>query len=277
MANRVFVSRRTIAELKAGKRPHFDYPVAAAGATANFNVYSATSLGAQAKQVAQAVLQRCEADGQTLSGFFGVPQMHCNLILAPLSPNQDGSGGAYHHSCIASDLYCDVQFTPAINTDLTNALVVAEEVEVYQATQNQGWDCGSSNGEGLSRVLAEALYPKVLDSYETSSAWIDTTDRPDWVSKNNNTDSDAVSNGCSVLFLFWLNTELNFSWQQICRAGAPTLAGTYQALTGKNTAYADFRAVIDKMFPLGQPSNVQVDNPFVAAMAAGVKTKKQGK
>jgi hypothetical protein len=59
------------------------------------------------------------------------------------------------------------------------------------------------------------------------------------------TDTDAVSNGCAVLFLYWLNTELNFIWQQICRAAAPTRAGTYQTLAGKNTAFADFRAVID--------------------------------
>lgn len=272
MANRVFVSRRTIAELKASKRPQFDYHVTAAGATANFNVYYATSLGAQGKTVAQAVLQNCEADGQTLSGYFGIPQPRCNIILAPLSPNNDGSGGAYHHSCIAADLYCDVQFTPTVNTDISNALVVAEEVEVYQATQNQGWDCGASNGEGLSRVLAEVLHPKVLGGYETASDWLDAPDRPDWVSRNNSTDSDSVSNGCSVLFLFWLNAELNLSWQQICRAAAPTLAGTYQALTGKNTAYADFRAAIDQMFPLGKPSNLKVDNPF-----GGVKVRKHGK
>jgi hypothetical protein len=86
------------------------------------------------------------------------------------------------------------------------------------------------------------------------------------------TDTDAVSNGCAVLFLYWLNTELNFTWQQICRAAALTRAGTYQSQAGKNTAFADFRAVIDKMFPLGKPSGLQVDNPFAAT-----KAKKQSK
>ncbi len=264
MANRVFVNNRTIAEMKAAKKPHFDYHATSAGSTSNFNVYYATSLGAEGKQVAQAVLQKCEPDGQQLSGFFGVPQMPCNIIVAPLSAQHDGSGGAYHHSCSSADLYCDVQFSPSLNTDLTNALVIAEEVEVYQALQNAGWDCGGSNGEGLSRVLAEVLYPGVLDDYSTAAAWLDTANRPDWVSQNNNTDTDAESNGCSVLFLYWLNERLNYSWGDICRAGAPTLAGTYQKLTGKTTAFADFRGVIDGMFPLGKPSNLKVDNPFTA-------------
>jgi hypothetical protein len=67
--------------------------------------------------------------------------------------------------------------------------LIAEEVEVFSAVQNKGWNCGASNGEGLSRVLAESLYPGVLDDYSTAAAWLDTPDRPDWISNNNNTDT----------------------------------------------------------------------------------------
>ena len=273
MANRVFLHPKAAAELRAAKHPHFDYHVKSVGSTANFHVYSATSLGAQGQQVGNAVLQKCEADAQTLSGYFNVPVQRCNIIVAPLSQNQDGTGGAYHHTCIDADLYCDVQFNP-INSDLTNALVIAEEVEVFQAVQNRGWNCGASNGEGLSRVLAEALYPGVLDAYSTASSWLDTNDRPDWVSNNNATDTDPVSNGCSVLFLNWMNGPLNNGWDKICQAGAPTLADTYQQLTGKDTAYQDFRAAIDAMFPLGKSSGVTTDNPFTAhaKLHAGKKT-----
>ncbi len=268
MANRVFLHPKAAAALRAAKHPHFDYQVKSVGSTTNFNVYSATSLGAQGQQVGQAVLQRCEADAQTLSGYFNVPAQHCNIIIAPLSQNQDGSGGAYHHTCIDADLYCDVQFNPQVSTDMTNALVIAEEVEVFQAVQNRGWNCGASNGEGLSRVLAEALYPGVLDAYSTAAAWLDTGNRPDWISNNNATDTDDASNGCSVLFLNWLNTSLNFGWDKICQAAGATLADTYNQLTGKNTAYQDFRATVDNMFPLGTASGVTTDNPFAAAHMA---------
>ena len=84
MANRVLLTSRAMHEMKAAKRPHFDYSVTSAGATTNFNVYYATSLGAQGREVAQAVLQKCEADGKTLSSFFGLPQPRCNIIVAPL-------------------------------------------------------------------------------------------------------------------------------------------------------------------------------------------------
>jgi hypothetical protein len=267
VANRVFLNPKAIAELKAGRHPHFDYAVKSAGSTADFNVYYATSLGNKGQEVANAVLQKCQADGQTLSGYFNVPTPHCNVIVAPLSTGHDGSGGAYHHTCLDADLYCDVQFHPHVDTEITNALVIAEEVEVFSAVQNKGWNCGASNGEGLSRVLAEALYPGVLDGYSTAAAWLDTPDRPDWISNNNNTDTDAVSNGCSVLFLFWLKGPLGKGWDAICQAGGATLGETYKALTGKGTGYQDFRAAIDKMFPLGQPSGVKVDNPFAGHAA----------
>jgi hypothetical protein len=267
VANRVFLHPKAAAELRAAKHPHFDYSVKSVGSTANFNVYSATSLGVQGQQVGQAVLQRCEADAQTLSGYFNIPVQHCNIIVAPLSQNQDGSGGAYHHTCIDSDLYCDVEFHPQVNTDITNALSIAEEVEVFEAVQNRGWDCGASNGEGLSRVLAEALYPGVLDGYSTAAAWLDTANRPDWVTNTNNTDQDSVSNGCSVLFLNWLNGPLGNGWDKICQAAGATLADTYEQLMGQNTAYQDFRAAVDKMFPVGKPSGVTTDNPFAAHIA----------
>ena len=56
MANRVFLNPKAIAELKAGRHPHFDYAVKSAGSTADFNVYYATSLGNKGKEVADAVL-----------------------------------------------------------------------------------------------------------------------------------------------------------------------------------------------------------------------------
>ena len=39
------------------------------------------------------------------------------------------------------------------------SLVIAEEDEVFEANFGHGWDCGASNGEGLSRVLANTMYP----------------------------------------------------------------------------------------------------------------------
>src|SRR5262249_23222727 len=151
--------------------PRFDYLATLAGSTTHFNVYYANALGQAGDKVAQAVLRNCERDYQTLSGFFGQQQsIQFNIIIAPLSQQMDGTGGAYHHTCQATDLYCDVQLKPTVNPDVTSALAVAEEVEVFSAVQGGKWNCGGSNGEGLSRVLAEELYPNVLENLGYSSA-----------------------------------------------------------------------------------------------------------
>jgi len=258
---RVFIPTNEAVHLHATGLTQFDYPVVEAGRSPHFTLYVDPSLGPAGQQVAAAVVGKSEADYLTLSAYFGLQLTHCNVIIARLSPDADGSGGAYHYGCAATDLYCDVALQPQINVDLTSALVVAEEVEVFQAVQSLGWDCGSSNGEGLSRVLAESLHPNVLGAYATAGQWLD-GGRPNWVDANNNTDTDPVSNGCSVLFLFWLNARLGFPWDGICQAGTPTLAETYRTLTGKATAWQDFLEDTTALFPLDVPVGVVPDNPF---------------
>jgi hypothetical protein len=260
--NRIFIHPSQVAEANLASPRNFDYPVFLVGSTAHFDVYSARSLGSEGTQLGQAVLQRCEQDYAQLAQWFGLSLEKCNAILAPLSPGQDGTGGAYHHSCIDANLYCDVQLQPQPNSAISNAVLVAEVVEVFEAVQNRGWNCGASNGEGLSRVLAETLYPNVLDGYATAAAWLDYT-RPDWVSYTNATDQEPISNGCAVLFLYWLHVKLGFGWDQICSAAAATLAGTYQILTGKDPAgaFPEFKNLLDSMFP-NRPSGLTTDNPF---------------
>jgi hypothetical protein len=165
------------------------------------------------------------------------------------------------------DLYCDGDTSASPDIDHTRMLVVAEEVEVFEAAQNRGWDCGASNGEGLSRVLATELYPAELDGFATAAAWLDSSDRPDWVSKTDPTDQNAVSTGCAVLFLNYLRYQLNFSWPQIVAAAGSTLEQTYEALTGKTGGFAPFKALLDQRFPPGRPSGLTKDNPFPISSA----------
>jgi len=162
----------------------------------------------------------------------------------------------------AVDLYSDADTSPSPDLDHTRMLVVAEEVEVFSAAQGVGWDCGASNGEGLSRVLATEAYPAALDGFATAAAWLDLPGRPDWVDKNDPTDSDAVANGCSVLFLNFLHYQLKFTWDAIVQAGAPTLARTYQNLAGKNDGFEQFSALLQVKYPVGTPSGLTNDNPF---------------
>jgi hypothetical protein len=221
-------------------------------------------LGQSGDKIAQAVLKNCERDYQAISGFFAQQQsVQFNVITAPLSRQLDGTGGAYHHTCLATDLYCDVQITPTVNPDVTSALVVAEEVEVYEAMQRGGWNCGGSNGEGLSRVLAEEQYPGVLEGlgYACARFWLNSA-RPNWVGRTLPTDQNMVANGCAVLFLNYLHVQLKLGWDRICQAAAPTLAGVYTKLTGKSAPFSEFAALLKKKFPRGIPTGLATDSPF---------------
>ena len=225
------------------------------GKTEHFSVYLDPALGADGTQDAEGVLGKCEGDYATVAGYFGgLAAGPFNVILFA------NPGGAYHQTCAATDLFCDARTSPA-DGDYSEFLNVAEFVEVFEALQAGGWDCGMSNGEGLSRVLATDAYPKELDGFATAPSWLDSS-RPNFVDRNENSDTNTPANGCSVLFLNWMRFQLNFTWQQITEGAAPTLAQTYSKLTGKNDGFRQFASLIDSRFPKGKPSGLLTDNPF---------------
>jgi hypothetical protein len=244
-----------------GTRDQLDYSVTKVGNTAHVTILSAVPLGNNGWMIGEGMLRHVEDDFLHIEKLFGVPLPAMNIVLAPLSPNSNGTGGAYHYGCGVVDLYCDVQFNPN-NIWTSLALFVAEAVEVASATQNLGWDCGATNGEAISRVIAERIHPVVLDGYSTASSWLNSS-RPNWIDQNENTDQDDVSNGCGVLFLNWLHDIKGFSFTQICQAAGATLAATYQTLSGKTTAWTDFTSDVDSRWPVGHPSGVMSDAPWV--------------
>ncbi len=247
----------------AAPKVGFDYPATLRGSTSHFNVYYDPSLGANGQTIADGVMASCENEYNILSFLFGgITPGPFNIIIAPLDPSGQGYGGAYHYGCGATDLYCDAKTVPGVDINYTRMLVVAEEVEVYSDAQGIGWDCGASNGEGLSRVLATLLYPAELDGYTTAAAWLDTPGRPDFISVNDPTDRNSVSTGCSVLFLNYLHYQLDFTWAEIVQAGAPTLAQTYTRLTGQPDGLTPFKALLQAFYPVGTPSGVTTDNVF---------------
>lgn len=236
----------------------FDFTATLSGKTAHFQVYYQTGL-ANGPAIAEGVLTTCERDYDAQVAFFSglaIPTFPVNILIG------SGIGGAYHYGCSAVDIYCDGDSSANPDIDLTRMLAVAEEVEVFEAAQNKGWDCGASNGEGLSRALATELYPAQLDGFATAAAWLDSSGRPDWVSKTDPTDQNAVSTGCSVLFLNYLRHQLSYSWEQVIQAAGKTLEQTYKSLTGRTGGFAPFKALLDSHFPAGQPSGLTTDNPF---------------
>jgi hypothetical protein len=232
-------------------------PYTLRGTTANFNVYYEDGLADTGAALADGVLASCESEYTALQSYFGgiTPGgLPFNIFVVA------GDFGAYHANCAATEFHCAV--FDGSNTDLVRMLVVAEEVEVFEAAQAAGWDCGASHGEGLSRILGAELYPDALNGFASASTWLN-SDRPDWINNTEPTDRNYVSIGCAVLFLNYLRYQLNFSWNDIIAAAAPTLAQTYTNLTGKTDGYDQFSALIEANFPAGGgPYNLPNDNPF---------------
>jgi hypothetical protein len=257
---------------------HGDFPNAVLqGTTPHFKVYADPGLGTDGMTIAKGVLGLCERDYTTIKGYFGginPPYLPFNVIIADLTHSKVGAcggtapvgGGAYHCGCDGIHIYCDVKRTPSPDARATEFLNVAEVVEVFESVQNQGWNCSSSNGEGLSRVLATTLYPDQLDGYDSAHAWLD-GGRPDCVNRTNPSDTLDVSNGCSVLFLNYLRYQLGHPWNMIVQAAAPTLAGTYLKLThDKRDPFPTFKALLDLTYP-SVPSGLTTDNPWPLEVA----------
>jgi hypothetical protein len=242
----------------------FDWPVTRQGATENAVVYYETALGSVGSEIAQAVLGKIEDDLAKLKAFFGGTTLPkpLNIIAASIGGAQDGSGGAYHYACSAEDLYVDVKIKPALDPDRTSFFAVTQAVDVFGAALNKGWDCGSSAGTGLKRALADELYPKEIAEFTTAAKWLDSRDRPDYVSVNDPTDINPVSTGCAVLFLNYMHTQLKIPWEKIVPAGGPTLGQTYANLGLGNDGFTKFKQLMDAHFPVGTLSRLTTDNPF---------------
>jgi hypothetical protein len=237
-------------------RAHHSGVFVHAGTTEHFQVEYQRHLGYAGQQLARGVLVDCEADFSELTAWFGglVPQelpFRVSIVR--------GSFGAFHDSCADTHLRCAA--FDGHNAELVEMLNMAEAVEVFSAAQNAGWDCGASNGEGLSRVLAAALHPSQLDGFATSGDWLNSP-RENFVDRNDQTDLDSASTGCAVLFLNYLHHQLGHHWATVVAHGRPTLAATYEALQGKNDGWEQFSTLVAAHYPLGQFAHVATDNIF---------------
>jgi chitobiase/beta-hexosaminidase-like protein len=230
------------------------------GQTTNFVVSYDDSL-INGPPLADAVLGQCEQDLAALSALFGgiMPaptSLPFQIILVP------GAGGAGHPGCLATGITCYV----SAGSDVLGvpALVDAEVGEVLMATQAKGFDCASSNGEALSRVLPTVLYPNLRNRFSTGNAWLNSSNpsRPDWVTNTESTDQNWISIGCGSLFLNYLHAQLKFSWAEIISAAAPTLAQTAKNLQMPGDPFRDFAALLACHYPPGAAAYLQDDDPF---------------
>lgn len=224
--------------------------------------------------LAQGVVDYCEYDltrlGMLFSGSLPASSLPIQINLVP------GSGGANNNAVNTINCNCDINTTAAG----LPALVVAEEAEIFMNQQGKGWILSWSNGEALSRVCAQILYPSRAWLFQTGDLWLNGSPgspnaaRSDWVDQVWHTDQDFVSIGCGTLFLNYLAYQLNLRWPDIIGAGAPTtntLAETATTL-GVVNPWSGFSSLITTYLPpganlppeptsLGQPPE-PTDDPY---------------
>jgi hypothetical protein len=250
---------RMQAELAKAAIDQFDYPTTQVGVVGNVTVYYDPALGAAGLSLAKQMLNSVSGPYNDMERFFGIAGGTVNLVIAPLSGNNDGSGGAYHYGCdftSGGTLYCDATFasTTVSPLSLEIALYIAELSESFMGAQGKGWGCGFSNGEGLSRFCAEQeTSMATLSAYATGPSWA-AAGFPDWVTTTEQTDGNAISTGCAIVYIYWMRS-LGYTIPQIVQAGGATLAANYQTLTGKTTAYQDLLAAVQNL-------SITSDNPF---------------
>ena len=230
------------------------------GRTDHFAVSYDTRLGEAGRVIANYLVQACEYDFNNVSALFGTrPQalpFHVAVVYS--------AAGAWHPvPCSNSNIYIGALSANPPNPLFLRSLMVSEMIEVFAADPGTAWACDKSTGDGLSRVLADALVPNQKPiNFVTAPFWLDSP-RVNWVDSTDDSDRNLPSTGCAVLFLNWLHYQLSKLWPDIARAGRATLAETYKVLNADGTdGWNQFHSLLDARYPLGQPSNVTSDNVF---------------
>lgn len=227
-------------------------------------VYVDPSLGQQALQNAQDLLNDADRIVTANDGIFGTTGGPVNAIVFALGGATDGTGGADHMGCdytTGNNIEVDASYG---NSSRVAGLF---EAELSECSMN-GNLCGESTGEALSRWCAAVVSNNALADFATAPQWVQDSEA-DWVDKTESTDQDADSIGCGMAFLSWLMST-GYALDKIAPAmvslgNSGTLAELYAKLTGDSAsnAWSKFQAAIKAL-----PNGVTSDDPFNAFTAA---------
>jgi hypothetical protein len=217
-------------------------------------------------------------DFNMMQGWFGGIALDVNLPIAVnVTPYANGASWNLSGGNLVITLH------PGRGDQwMVRYLLVAEMVEQFMRAQGKGWfgnNTEGSVGEGLSQFLAAqfvlewgtsaqshlgALPPT---NFEYSNYWL-ASNRLDYVSYPDRSDRGRdEKSACSLLFIYYLHNQLNFSIEAIVAAGAPDLVTVYQNLTGSaDFPFAAFKQLLDTAFPGNKViTSGNLDNPFPIA------------
>jgi hypothetical protein len=221
-------------------------------------VYVDPTLGAQALQNAQDLVNDADRVTTANDGIFGTTGGPVSAIVFALGNQTDGTGGADH-------MGCDYTTGNAIEVDASygNSARVSAlfEAELSECSMNNNL-CGESTGEALSRWCAAVIGNNALSDFATAPQWV-SDGMANWVDQTENTDQHADSIGCGMAFISWMISQ-GFGLEKIAPSmvnlgNAGTLAQLYATLTGDSAsnAWTNFQNAINSL-----QNGVTSDDPF---------------
>jgi hypothetical protein len=249
------------------------------GVTANYKfLYDSSLAGGGGPEPARTtqLMQNCDADFLLMQSWFtGVTFP----FSEPMEADVQGGGGT-------ASWGPPVDLNASTNdAGYLRMLLIAEVTEMFMKSQaaalhTSGWFPGNegSLGEGLSRFLAEQfLIQSGVGIGEfpgwgfTANSWLTSPDWPDWVNNVDPTgDLVSIEIGCSILFIYYLFTNLNFTINQVIGAAAANLAGVFSNLTGDSGDPFPFFKRLLKAYPgtAGITTGTNLDNPFPVGLVS---------
>ncbi len=198
--------------------------------------------------------------------------LFAKVVLIPLkfaiSVVRSHNDGAEHFG--SADPFLFIGLVPANSYDAHKiaAYAICEMVECYGATSGLEWDSATSHGEGLSRFIGEAFVPGAMNGIQTVASWLNTTGRPDFITRSAMSETNQVANGCAIAGLHYLHDVLGKSLPDIVGAPGNSLELKYRHLFPRKTGmYAAMRAALDDLHPVGTPvpETMAHENPFKAS------------
>jgi len=244
------------------------------------------------KRGGAAIALVCEQDFTTLCGWFRIPVNQgfgpANRIRVTITSQ---GRGAANEGYSKNGSKIQVTLTEDTSDQSLDALFVAELIEVLMSYTGF-LSAGDSYGEGISRVAALLLHPTAAFSNnvnawlqtdptrDCTSAVADSAFRKDWVTHSFTGgalrsgghvpgDQDSYSTGCAVLFINYLQYQLEFTIDEIIQNHAGSLGATYQKLTnGGLSGFRLFRDFVDAHFA---PPPARSDQPFPLPPARTVR------
>lgn len=220
---------------------------------------------------ANALLTVIENEFTVTTGWFNTPggkfgTGHRQVVRLNLA---DGSGA--NNSGYGNTINLDAQSGNSNAVDAAGRVEMVfmnEWVEILMSLSGGKWNAGDSSGEGLSQYCGIVRFQAGHYSYYGSwvDQWLNQHPRQDWVNTTKSTDGDITSFGCALAFIYYLNTQLNFSINQIIAAGASNLATVYRTLTGDSgDPYPFFAGLLEHVYPSSATASIPgpvSDNPF---------------